>query len=72
MTVDLTSLDVESLQTLYNKNLELLNEKLLSGAKWSEVTDIRNFITQIGHVIDLKLRPIDGVFLTNSPVKSSL
>ena len=60
--LDLSCLDVESIRVLYNKNLAMLQEKLLSGAEWNETSDLRNFVTQLEILLDKKIRYTDSVF----------
>ena len=60
--LDLSCLDVESIRTLYNKNLSMLHEKLLSGAEWNDTSDLRNFVTQLEILLDKKIRHTDSIY----------
>jgi hypothetical protein len=40
---------------LYSKQVEVLNAKLLAGTDWTELNELRGYITQIGVSIDVKL-----------------
>ena len=58
--IDLKSLDWVSLKTLYDKNIALLHEKLLSGADWNETQYLRNFVTQLETAMDKTIPPASG------------
>jgi len=65
--IDLRSMDWASLKTLYDKNLALLNEKLLSGADWNETTYLRNFVTQLETAMDNTVQPVNRDRNVTSP-----
>ncbi|HYH16107.1 MAG TPA: hypothetical protein VD794_12845 [Flavisolibacter sp.] len=50
--IDLKSLDWASLKILYDKNIALLHEKLLSGADWKETEYLRSLVTQLETAMD--------------------
>jgi flagellar biosynthesis chaperone FliJ len=52
---DLRALDLQILSDLYSQQVEVLNAKLLAGTDWNELNELRNYITQIGVAIDVKL-----------------
>lgn len=56
--IDLRSMDWSSLKALYDKNLALLHEKLLSGADWKETAYLRNFVTQLETAMDKTVPPV--------------
>lgn len=57
--IDLRSMDYTSLKALYDKNLALLQEKLLSGADWNETVYLRNFVTQLETAMDKTMPPVN-------------
>ena len=57
--IDLKSMDYTSLKALYDKNLALLHEKLLSGADWNETAYLRNFVTQLESAMDKTVPPVN-------------
>lgn len=50
--IDLRSLDWSSLKVLYDKNRELLQEKLISGATWEETAYLRDLVTSLETAMD--------------------
>lgn len=59
--IDVQSLDWASLKNLYDKNLALLQEKLLSGAAWEETEYLRDLVTRLETAMDKTPPPKDWV-----------
>lgn len=55
--IDVQRLDWTTLKSLYDKNLALLHEKLLSGADWQETEPLRHLVIQLEIAMDKTLRP---------------
>jgi hypothetical protein len=66
--LDMQSLDWTYLKTLYDKNLALLQEKLLSGADWKETEYLRSLVTQLESAMDKTVPPTDWVSTTTTPL----
>lgn len=62
--LDMQSLDWTYLKTLYDKNLALLQEKLLSGADWKETEYLRSLVTQLESAMDKTVPPNDWISTT--------
>jgi len=56
--IDLRSMDWDFLKILYEKNVALLHEKLLSGADWEETAYLRSFVTQLETEMDKTVPPV--------------
>ncbi len=69
--IDLKSLDWTFLKTLYDKNISLLHEKLLSGADWDETAYLRNLVTQLETAMDSTMPPTNWLTTSPSPAKST-
>ncbi|GAA4743971.1 hypothetical protein GCM10023229_24380 [Flavisolibacter ginsenosidimutans] len=52
---DLWKLDIEQLQTLYRDENKELENRLLSGSSWEDVSDLRHQIGELSTVIYKKL-----------------
>ncbi|ANE50831.1 hypothetical protein [Flavisolibacter tropicus] len=59
--IDVRSLDWSSLKLLYDKNLALLQDKLLSGATWEETGYLRDLVTRLETAMDKTLQPSSKV-----------
>lgn len=68
--IDVQSLDWTSLKVLYDKNLALLHEKLLSGANWEETEYLRNLVIQLETAMDKTPPPSDWLSISTAPPKS--
>lgn len=64
--LDMQSLDWTYLKTLYDKNLALLQEKLLSGADWKETEYLRSLVTQLESAMGKTVPPNDRVSTTTT------
>jgi len=64
--IDVRSLDWSSLKLLYDKNLALLQDKLLSGATWEETGYLRDLVTRLETAMDRTLQPSSRV-IENGP-----
>jgi hypothetical protein len=51
---ELENLDISCLIPLYQEQSKRLNQSLLDGTSWEELTDQRKYVTTIGVVIDAK------------------
>ena len=70
--IDLKSLDWISLKTFYDKNIALLQEKLLSGANWEDTEYLRALVTQIETAMDNTMPPANRVGTsTSSPEEAN-
>ena len=69
--IDVKSLDWVSLKTLYDKNLALLHEKLLSGVDWQETESLRDLVTQLEIAMDKTPPPSDWLSTSTTPPKHS-
>ena len=69
--IDLRSMDYTSLKALYDKNLALLHEKLLSGADWDETAYLRNLVTQLETAMDKTVPPVNKDDSVVSPSNTS-
>jgi hypothetical protein len=67
--LDLKSLDWSSLKTLYDKNVSLLHEKLLSGTHWQETEYLRNLVTQLETAMDNTMPPQKGEYRPSTPAE---
>jgi hypothetical protein len=52
---ELWALDLKTLSNLYSQCVENLNTRLLEGASWEELSELRYDLTHIGVSIDMKL-----------------
>jgi hypothetical protein len=68
--IDVQSLDWASLKILYDKNLALLQEKLLGGAAWEETAYLRDLVTRLETAMDKTPPSNDWVSTSTSPEKS--
>ncbi|HYH14759.1 MAG TPA: hypothetical protein VD794_06060 [Flavisolibacter sp.] len=67
--IDVQSLDWTSLKTLYDKNLALLHEKLLSGANWQETEYLRNLVILLETAMDKTPPPSDWLSTSTASPK---
>jgi hypothetical protein len=54
MTNDLTALDASALQQLYDNEVAVLHEKLLTGTPWDELSNHRKRVTEISIALNKK------------------
>jgi hypothetical protein len=56
MFFDLTTLDLGTLRTLHDKESSRLEELLLSGALWTEVSEQRQKVKELAQLVSQKIK----------------
>jgi hypothetical protein len=61
MNFDPSSLDLDTLKAMYQKEEETLKSKLLNGALWHEVKENRKIVTELSIALHKKYQSLQGL-----------